>query len=359
MSDALSVEDLWLRYDAEFVLRGVTLAVAAGGCAAVLGPSGCGKTSLLRAVAGLARVQEGRIAISGTVTDDPAPRVKPEDRGAALVFQDLALWPHMTVAGNLDFVLEARKIPRKEREDRVEAACEAVGLPRGLLERRPGLLSGGERQRAALARALVQEPRVLLLDEPLSGLDTHLRQHLIDTLSRVRAELGLAMLIVTHDHEEAFALADHVVVLRDGQVEQAGTPTEVYETPSTRFVAEFVGLAGWTGVERREGMLATPLGEWPATGRPDGPLEAVFRPERLRLEETSAHRGRVAATWYRGGYYVHLVEVGPRDAGRPARVYVRSDEAAAVGADVGLSAEEPAFVSVSSVSVRKGAEGRS
>ncbi len=348
---ALAVHGLHVRYGSSApVLHGLDLEVAPGGCTAVLGPSGCGKSTLLRAIAGLTRAAAGRIEIGGVTTDAPAQKVRPENRSAALVFQDLALWPHMTVAGNLGFVLEARGVPRGEREAETLEACAAVGLPGELLERRPGELSGGERQRAALARAIVQEPRVLLLDEPLTGLDRHLRRRLLETLAALRRERGLGMLVVTHDHEEAFALADRVAVMRDGVVIQEGTPQDVYQRPATAFVAGFVGAASLLAAAVTNGRMQTPLGAFDADGVADGAWRAVFRPDAIGVAEAGEGvRGVVETSFYRGGYFLVGVRLAdPQAPGEAAQrsspVLVRTASALRPGTEVALVATAPVRV---------------
>jgi iron(III) transport system ATP-binding protein len=340
---ALRLEAVGKSYGATRVLDSVSLSVEAGGCTAVLGPSGCGKSTLLRIVAGLIRADAGKVEIGGTVTDDPAPRVPPERRGVGFVFQDLALWPHMTVRGNLAFVLEARGVKGAAANGRIAEAVAAVGLPAALLERRPGDLSGGERQRAAIARVLVQEPAVVLLDEPLTNLDRELRVQILAMLRRLRAERGLASLLVTHDRDEAFALSDRVAVLRKGRVEQHGTPEEIYGTPASRYVARLVGTASFLPAERRGSTLATALGEWPAASAPNGPVVAVFRPEMVRFSGPNGRRGRCVDAFYRGDHWLHTVEV--EAAGARPSVLVRAAAPAKPGEAVTLEADRPAFVS--------------
>ncbi len=347
---ALEIQKLEKKLGGAPVLCGVSLRLPEGGCTALLGPSGCGKTTLLRIVAGLETADAGRIEVGGSVTDDPRPRVAPERRGVGLVFQDLALWPHMTVRGNLEFVIAARKGGSTASVgDQIHDALRAVGLPRDLLGRHPGELSGGERQRAALARAIVQEPVLLLLDEPLSGLDRHLRTHLIATLRQLRAKRSLSMLLVTHDREEAFALADRVALIKDGQIVQEGTPDDVYARPNSRFVAGFVGVANFLMVRRHGDMAATDLGQWQLKGplaKTDGPVLAVVRPEAVRVVPLGGQPARVADVYYLGDHWNVELEIRADTRGRGAqRVLMRSHEPLEIGKTLRIDIERPAFVS--------------
>ena len=216
-------------------LDGVDLDVGQGELVVVVGPSGSGKTTLLRSVAGLDRLEAGRVEIDGVdVTDEPPGR-----RNIAMVFQDFALLPHLSVRDNIGFGELARGGGRSRTRHKVDEAAAVLELS-DLLDRRPGELSGGERQRVALARAIVREPSVFLLDEPLSSLDTELRLRARAEIRALQRRLGVATLHVTHDQHEALALADRIVVLRAGRVEQVGTPTELFGRPATAFVARFV-----------------------------------------------------------------------------------------------------------------------
>jgi iron(III) transport system ATP-binding protein len=251
------VDDLALRYDQSDILRGVSVAVPAGKVVALLGPSGSGKTTLLRAVAGLERPHRGAIRIGGKVLFDAARKIDlpAEARGLGLVFQSYALWPHRTVFANVAYGLKLRGVGAAEHEQRVGKAVAQIGLAH-LAERYPHQLSGGQQQRVALARALVYEPAVILLDEPLSNLDAKLREEARAWLRQLIVSLALSALLVTHDQIEAMAIADRIVLLNAGAVEQEGTPTELYQQPATLFAAEFMGnnnrLEG-TLVERTDG----------------------------------------------------------------------------------------------------------
>jgi putative spermidine/putrescine transport system ATP-binding protein len=214
----------------------VTLDIAAGEFFSLLGPSGCGKTTSLRMIAGFERPDAGRVHVAGRdITDLPVHR-----RDMGMVFQSYALFPHRTVAENVAFGLRMREVPRPEIERRVKAALAQVALT-GMEERKPGQLSGGQQQRVALARALVVEPPVLLCDEPLGALDRKLRQQMQFELKELQKRLGVTLVFVTHDQEEALAMSDRIAVMNHGRVEQVGAPTEIYERPRTRFVADFIG----------------------------------------------------------------------------------------------------------------------
>ncbi len=235
---SLRVEGLEKHFGAVAAVRGVDLDVPSGTFFTLLGPSGCGKTTILRSIAGIYAPDRGRILLDGAdVTARPI-----HARNMALVFQNHALFPHMTAFDNVAFGLRMRRVPRAELRTRVDEALALVRLD-GLGGRMPAQLSGGQQQRVALARALVVRPSLLLLDEPLSNLDARLRDELRVELRGLQHRLGVTTILVTHDIEEAFVLSDRVAVLRAGQIEQVGAPRELYRTPATRFVANFVGSA--------------------------------------------------------------------------------------------------------------------
>jgi ABC-type Fe3+/spermidine/putrescine transport system ATPase subunit len=255
---------------------GVTLDIAAGEFFSLLGPSGCGKTTSLRMIAGFELPDSGRVHVAGRdITDLPVHK-----RDMGMVFQSYALFPHRTVAENVAFGLRMREVARSDIERRVKAALAQVALT-GLEERKPGQLSGGQQQRVALARALVVEPPVLLCDEPLGALDRKLRQQMQFELKELQKRLGVTLVFVTHDQEEALAMSDRIAVMNHGRVEQVGAPTEIYERPRTRFVADFIGEIN---------ILQEP-------GR-----ARALRPEKIRIVRDGARiSGTVETANYLGG----------------------------------------------------------
>jgi iron(III) transport system ATP-binding protein len=302
-------------YGEQWVVRGVNLRVPRGEFYTFLGPSGCGKTTLLRMIAGFLRPDEGAIYLD----DQPVNEVPPWRRGVGMVFQNYALWPHMTVFENVAFGLRERKVSRKEIEARVAEALKLVDLT-GTGNRRPSQLSGGQQQRIALARTLVIQPRVLLLDEPLSNLDAKLRVEMRLELLKLQRELGVTTIYVTHDQEEALAISTRIAVINKGRIVQEGQPREIYERPADDFVAAFVGqsnlLAG--KIEQADGSaIVVNLGDGPlvhvamppltARLRPGTAVLLSIRPEAIELHEDSGARrehnrieGKIVAFAYQG-----------------------------------------------------------
>ncbi|QBJ14718.1 sn-glycerol-3-phosphate ABC transporter ATP-binding protein UgpC [Agrobacterium sp. 33MFTa1.1] len=232
----LSLKNVVKRYGALEVIHGANLEVKDGEFVVFVGPSGCGKSTLLRMIAGLEDISGGDIVIGGKTVSD----ADPADRGIAMVFQSYALYPHMTVAENLSFGLRMNGNPKADTEKRVNRAAEILQINE-LMDRRPKQLSGGQRQRVAIGRAIVREPQVFLFDEPLSNLDAELRVQMRVEISRLHKQLRTTMIYVTHDQTEAMTLADKIVVLRVGNIEQVGAPLDLYDDPANRFVAGFVG----------------------------------------------------------------------------------------------------------------------
>jgi putative spermidine/putrescine transport system ATP-binding protein len=264
----------------------VDLEIEAGEFFTLLGPSGSGKTTTLRLIAGFERPDEGRVELSGVDVTNRAPY----ERDVNTVFQDYALFPHMTVAENVGYGLRVKGVGRRERKQRVDEALELVRLP-NVGARKPIHLSGGQRQRIALARSLVNRPRVLLLDEPLGALDLKLRQEMQIELKRIQQDVGLTFVYVTHDQEEALTMSDRLAVFNEGRIEQSGTPADVYEHPSTEFVAGFVGISNM--LER------------------DGRRFSV-RPEKIQMqfgETGGGEPGRIRDVVYVGMFTRYVVEL--------------------------------------------------
>ncbi|MEV6587986.1 ABC transporter ATP-binding protein [Streptomyces acidicola] len=307
----LSLEDATVRFGGRAVLDAVGLDVAEHEIVCVLGPSGSGKSTLLRAVAGLQPLSGGRVLLDGRdQTGVPAHK-----RGVGLMFQDHQLFPQRDVGGNVAFGPRMRGETKGERVARVRELLDLVGLP-GAERRAVASLSGGEQQRVALARALAPRPRLLMLDEPLGQLDRSLRERLVVELREVFHELGTTVLAVTHDQGEAFALADRVVVMRDGGIAQSGTPLEVWQRPADEFVARFLGFDNVVAATVSGQVANTPWGKVPVPeGAPQGPAALLVRPAGVRLvEPAEGLRCTVAARTFRGTHVA--VHLQPEDAPR-------------------------------------------
>ncbi|MBP1872939.1 iron(III) transport system ATP-binding protein [Ensifer adhaerens] len=305
---AISISDVNLYYGALHVLKDINLEIQPGEFFAFLGPSGCGKTTLLRLIAGFNEARQGKVVIGGQdVLDMPAWK-----RDVGMVFQSYALWPHMTVAANVAFGLEERRLPRAEVERRVQAALELVGLKQ-LADRRPSQLSGGQQQRVALARTIAIEPKVLLLDEPLSNLDAKMRVEVRRELRELQQRLKLTTIFVTHDQEEANTVCDRIAVFNEGRIQQVGTPMGLYEKPANLFVANFLGTANildgtvsGSGTQRTfevagAGSIPIPAGASVPAGaklvfRPQYATLGTLEPGAVALTGTIAHREFLGAT---------------------------------------------------------------
>ncbi|WP_411034116.1 ABC transporter ATP-binding protein [Shinella sp. BYT-45] len=282
---SLTLTDVRKSFGSLAVIHGVDLSIGEGEFVVFVGPSGCGKSTLLRMIAGLEEVTEGEIAIKGRDVTD----LDPSDRGIAMVFQSYALYPHMSVRDNLAFGLKMSRTDAAEIERRVAQASSILKIDH-LLDRRPGQLSGGQRQRVAIGRAIVRKPDVFLFDEPLSNLDAELRVSMRIEIARLHRDLGNTMVYVTHDQTEAMTLADRIVILRDGRIEQVGTPRQVYEDPANTFVAGFIGSPRMNLLEGRWTAGGVLLGETllpaPALHAPPSEGASVkfgIRPEHIRI----------------------------------------------------------------------------
>ncbi|WP_425040662.1 ABC transporter ATP-binding protein [Primorskyibacter sp. S187A] len=314
MSDAfVSLTDLTLSYGQTVAVPRLNLDIREGELIALLGPSGCGKTTTMRAIAGLLAPTAGRIEIDGA----DMTRVPANKRGIGLVFQSYALFPHLSAFENVAFGLRLRKLPDAQVRAKTEAGMATVGLT-GFESRKPAEMSGGQQQRLALARSLVMEPKVLLLDEPLSNLDARLRLEMRNELQRVQKETGITMVFVTHDQSEALALADRIVLMKDGEIEQLGTASELYAEPATAFAAEFMGFENIFRLEA--GALVSETGRLPVAYRTDAPILA-WRPGAVTVGQ-GPYEGRVLASSFAGAHREYVLEtaLGPLKAEAPIAV---------------------------------------
>lgn len=320
-------------------LRDIALSIPKGAFVALVGPSGCGKSTLLRSIAGLEGVSEGTICITGQVMNDEPPR----RRDVAMVFQSYALYPHMTVGENLTYSLRLKRAPKAKMQKAAEEVAKTIGLE-DLLDRYPRELSGGQRQRVAMGRAIVRRPKVFLFDEPLSNLDAALRVHMRKEIRSLHDRLGATSVYVTHDQIEAMTMADHVVVMREGRIEQQGPPLELYDRPASRFVGGFIGSPAMNFVAGRisgDGMAVTldlPGNPALTLHQPcaaDRPVTVGMRPEHLVVQAGGAIGGTIEAAEMTGASTVLTLHGGSATYGISVLVSERS--ALAPGDPVSLS----------------------
>ena len=315
-SPAVEFRNIDIAYGKFVAIRDFSLSIRKGSFVTLLGPSGCGKTTILRSIAGLVDISAGQIMIGGQRVDD-VPIYK---RNIGLVFQSYALFPHKSVFDNVAFGLKYRNVAKPEIKRKVSQALDMVRLP-GSEKKLPSQLSGGQQQRIALARAIVFEPQVLLLDEPLSALDANMREEMRVEIKKIQKETGITAIFVTHDQEEALSMSDRIVVMNAGSAEQVGTPEEVYERPATAFVADFLGKANMLSgtVSRSDGPTIVTLASGQTVNvlspRPlaqGSAVTVVVRPQKLSVGGASANRlpGRVVSASYLGGSAIYEVDIG-------------------------------------------------
>jgi len=328
----LRVSNAVVSFDGRAAVDRVDLTVGDGETLAILGPSGCGKTTLLRAIAGLQPLDEGTIAWDGT----DVGAVPPHERNFGFMFQEYALFPHRDVRGNVEFGLRMHGLDASARAPRVDEVLDLVGLGE-LRDRAVATLSGGEQQRVALARALAVKPRLLMLDEPLGALDREWRSRLTDEIRMLLDGAGLAAIYVTHDHEEAFSIANRVVVMRAGRVVQEGTARAIWERPSNAWVAQFLGFGAPVAAVVGRHTLRTPWGDLAAPdGVPDGEVEIIMRPDALRPDA----KGQISAVVTRTRFAGARVEVSARPENGPMLVFfVDARDAPADGARLTIACD--------------------
>lgn len=310
----LHLDNVTKRFDRVIAVDHVTLEIPRGSFTTLLGPSGCGKTTLLRMIAGFYEPDEGGIYVD----DKRIDKMPPHKRGTAMVFQDYALWPHMTVFDNIAYGLRMQKQKKQEIEPRVRDTMKLVEMPPDMLERRPSQLSGGQQQRVAVARALITQPKVLLLDEPLSNLDAKVRQRLRVEIRRLQRRIGITTVYVTHDQEEALSMSDTVVVMKDGRVQQVGKPEEIYHQPSNVFVADFLGVSNLLrGTVTAGGKSVLVAGAHAAhDGEPGSSVTVVFKADEAKITTDSvqgddivAFEGQLEESFFIGSVYRYYVNV--------------------------------------------------
>ena len=283
-------ENVTKTFDAVVALKPLTIDIAPGTLVTLLGPSGCGKTTTLRLIAGLESATAGKILIGG----QDVTHLSATYRRVSMVFQSYALFPHMTVLENVAYGLTVKNLPKREAHEKAEMGLELVGL-RGFGSRLPSELSGGQQQRVAVARAIVLEPEVLLLDEPLSNLDAKLRRHVREEIRQIQQRLGLTAVYVTHDQEEAMAVSDRIIVMKNAEIAQEGTPNDLYERPASAFIADFIGDANLIDVEIVRAAAHTDIilqGHQltlPLASTASGPAQLVLRPHNVHITRDPGH----------------------------------------------------------------------
>lgn len=335
MSKQLELENVAVRYDGEPVVQGVSLSLGCGGIGCLLGPSGCGKTSLLRAIAGFEPVSAGEIRLADRLVASPKKNVPPERRNIGMVFQDFALFPHLTVEGNVAFGL--KKWDRSESRARVDELLRLVGLS-DYRDVYPHQLSGGQQQRVALIRAMAPRPSVLLLDEPFSSLDSDLREQLAREVRAILKRDGVTAILVTHDHMEAFAMADRIAVLGEGQLHQWDIPYNIYHEPADRFVADFVGqgamINGTVSANRQiETELGVLPGRVPPECQPGCEVAVLLRPDDVIHDDASPLKLIVAERTFRGAEYLYTLHT---PGGQALLCMVQSHHNHAIGEMIGV-----------------------
>ncbi|PNH81676.1 ABC transporter ATP-binding protein [Vibrio diazotrophicus] len=336
MSCALSIQDLTCQYDTQTVLESLSLEVDKGEIVCLLGASGCGKTTLLKAIAGLLPLTSGHMSLNCVTIDDGANWLAPEKRNIGMIFQDYALFPHLTVEENVGFGL--RTLSAAERNSKVQEMLELVHLS-SFGDRYPHQLSGGQQQRVAIARSLAYKPDLLLLDEPFSNIDTQVRHDLIAEIRKIFKKQGVTAIFVTHSREEAFAFADKMAVMNHGVIEQFGTASELYYQPSSKFVADFLGGGSYLPATRNtQGLFDTPLGTLEAQVQTEiavgASCELLLRPQQVLIQSSDKGEVTVLEQQFMGDHCRYVIDV------HGTKLLATSAQAISVGQKVVVEIDE-------------------
>ncbi|MBW6476726.1 MAG: ABC transporter ATP-binding protein [Chromatiales bacterium] len=338
MTIQLAVEQVSIGYAGKTVVENISFSLQQGEIGCLLGPSGCGKTSLLRAIAGFEPVMQGRIMLQGREVSSPAQLVPPEKRRVGMVFQDFALFPHLSVAKNIAFGL--RDMPKLARQQRVRELLELVEM-QGTCDKYPHQLSGGQQQRIALVRAMAPKPDILLLDEPFSSMDTELREQLAREVRSLLRRDGITAIMVTHDQHEAFAMADHIAVLGEGRLRQWGTGFDLYHRPADRFVADFIGegvmLPGKiVGKDRVATELGVVFGSMEGEEDAVAQVDLLLRPDDVIHDDNSPMTAEVVGRAFRGAEYLYTLRL---PSGQDILCMVQSHHQHEIGESLGIRLE--------------------
>lgn len=331
----LKLDNVAIAYGGNTVVKQVSLSLAQGQIGCLVGPSGCGKTTLLRAIAGFEPVADGNISLQQQLVSTPQQQVAPELRQVGMVFQDFALFPHLSVADNISFGLKA--MSKADKATKVKQLLQLVGLP-DIGQRYIHQLSGGQQQRVALARALAPEPKVLLLDEPFSSLDMDLREGLAREIRQILKQLQITAIMVTHDQHEAFAMADLIGVMELGRLQQWATPYELYHKPANRFVADFIGrgalIAGtMLDAQQVQTSLGTFRQRYADTLKPDDKVDVLIRPDDIVHDDSSGITALVSDKTFRGSHILYQLTL---DSGETVECLALSHHNHAIGEHIGI-----------------------
>lgn len=334
----LSIQKVTVIYDDIKVVQDISFELKAGEIGCFLGPSGCGKSTLLRAIAGFEAISEGQITLDGVVLSTPKAMVAPEQRSMGMVFQDIALFPHLTVRENIEFGI--RHLTKQARRERVQYLLDLVNLA-GYENRYPDSLSGGQQQRIALIRAIAPKPKLLLMDEAFSGLDAKLREELVPDVREILLQEQISAILVTHDQMEAFAIADHIAIINQGKLHQAASAYNIYHKPATRFVAEFIGYGDFlTAKVLDEFCVDSALGKIKDSEKhgfnAGEAVDLLIRPDDVLHDDDSEFLGVITSRWFRGSHFLYRVQL---PSGKVIYCFASSHHNHCVGQNIGLRVE--------------------